>query len=449
MLAAAVVSVANIGVAYADEAEALLKDGKKLMGAGKLAEACPKLEESQKLDPKSSTLLEVAICHEKQGKIATAWSEFIDAEGQARKEGRGKLEGDARQRGRKLEPKLPRITVSVAKDAAVEGLDVKIDGASIDKGDWGKSRPLDPGEHKLSASAPGRKTWEQTVTIKVAEKKAVSVPALAEDKGGGASTPPAQTSAGSTKAATTTTATTKETPPPPDEPETPEGPSTHQSSGLVIEASALGGLFVGFITETGLSGLETYDYTYNSRDPMTGVSGVLVDKCGDKCYGVFDPAVSAYAGGSLFVGFALSETSHLGLRANGGVNVLGGYVLVGGPSLSVKLSSPLWVGGSLLVGGVQHTARVVGLRGEVPEAQVQYNNGEAEVDVKKKADTPEKARAGTFSFGASVDISYMLMDNPSPGMMSGALMLSTWPMFLKGLSGFSFAVPVGVSYRFY
>jgi len=186
VLAAAAVSVANIGVAYADEAEALLKDGKKLMGAGKLAEACPKLEESQKLDPKSSTLLEVAICHEKQGKIATAWSEFIDAEGQARKDGRSKLEGDARQRGRKLEPKLPRITVSVAKDAAVEGLDVKIDGASIDKGDWGKSRPLDPGEHKLSASAPGRKAWEQTVTIKVAEKKAVSVPALAEDKGGGA-----------------------------------------------------------------------------------------------------------------------------------------------------------------------------------------------------------------------------------------------------------------------
>ena len=59
----------------------------------------------------------------------------------------------------------------------------------------------------------------------------------------------------------------------------------------------------------------------------------------------------------------------------------------------------------------------------------------------------------SFSYGddagLSADISYMLLDNPSPGAMSGALMLSAWPMFMKGLSGFSVAVPVGVSYRFY
>jgi hypothetical protein len=444
VLVASAVCVAGARTAYADEAQAqaLLKDGKKLMGAGKLAEACPKLEESQKLDPKSSTLLEVAICHEKQGKLATAWSELIDVEGQARKEGRGKLEGDARQRSKKLDPRLPRITLTVPKDAAIEGLDVKIDGASIDKGDWGKSRPLDPGEHKLTASAPGRRPWEQTVTIKVAEKRAVSVPVLAEDKSGASAASAATTTA---PAATTTAAAATTTPPPPpdDNPAEPEGPSTHKSSGIVVEASALGGFFGGFITETGLSGLETYDYTYNLRD------GVYVDLCEDKCYGVFDPAFSAYAGGAVFVGLALSDTFHLGARVHGGVNVFGGYVLVGGPSLSMKLSSPLWVGGSLLVGGVQHTAKVVGLRGEVPAEAVQFNNGEAEVDVKKKADTPEKARAGTFSFGLSADISYMLLDNPSPGMTSGALMLSAWPMFLKGLSGFSFGVPVGVTYRFY
>jgi hypothetical protein len=211
----------------------------------------------------------------------------------------------------------------------------------------------------------------------------------------------------------------------------------------VIEASALGGLFVGFINETGLSGLETYDYTYNLGD------GVYVDLCEDKCFGVFDPAVSAYAGGGVFVGLALSETFHLGARAHGGVNVLGGYTLVGGPSLSLKLASPLWVGASLLVGGVEHTAKVVGLRGEVPAEALQFNNGQTEVDVKKKADTPAEARAGTLSFGLSADVSFMILDNPSSGMTSGALMVSAWPMFLKGLSGFSFAVPVGVSYRFY
>lgn len=442
VLVASAVSVAGAGVAHADEpqAEALLKDGKKLMGAGKLGEACPKLEESQKLDPKSTTLLEVAICHEKQGKIATAWSEYIDVEGQARKEGKGKLEGDARARSKKLDPKLPRLTISVPKDVAVDGLDVQIDGVSIDKGDWGKSRPLDPGDHKLTASAPGRKAWEQTVSIKTAEKKSVSVPALAEDKSGATPAPAATAPVGPV-------ATTKEAPPPPpppeEKPKEPEGPAAHKSSGLVIEASALGGLFLGFINETGLSGLETYDYTYNLSD------GVYVDLCEDKCYGVFDNAVSAYAGAGVFAGIALSETFHLGGRIHGGVNVLGGYTLVGGPSISLKLSSPLWIGGSLLVGGIEHTAPVTGLRGEVPADAVQFNNDQDEVDVKRKADTPAEARAGTFAFGASVDVSYMLLDNPSTGIMSGALMVSAWPMFLKGLSGFAIAVPIGVSYRFY
>jgi hypothetical protein len=445
VLVVSAVSVAGAGVAYADEAqaEALLKEGKKLMGGGKLADACPKLEESQKLNPKSSTLLEVAICHEKQGKIATAWSEYIDVEGQARKEGRGKLEGDARARSKKLDPKLPRITITVPKDAAVAGLEVTIDGASIDKGDWGKSRPLDPGDHKLTAAAPGRKTWEQTITVRVAEKRSVSVPALAEDKSGGASTAAAATTSTGPVATATTTSAPPPPPPPDEKPEEPEGPSEHKSSGFVVEASALGGFLAGFITETSLSGLETYDYTYNLRD------GVYVDLCEDKCYGVFDPAVSAYVGGGLFAGVALSDTFHLGARAHGGVNVLGGFTLVGGPAISMKLSSPLWIGGSLLVGWIQHTAPVVGLRGEVPAEAVQYNNNEDEVDVKRKADTPAESQAGTLSFGLSADISYMLLDNPSPGAMSGALMLSAWPMFLKGLSGFSVAVPVGVSYRFY
>lgn len=416
------------------------------MGAGKLAEACPKLEESQKLDPKSSTLLEVAACHEKQGKLATAWSEYIDVEGQARKEGRGKLEGDARARSKKLDPKLPRITIAVPKDVAVDGLEVAIDGVAIDKGDWGKSRPLDPGDHKLTAAAPGRKAWEQTVSIKVAEKKSVSVPALAEDKsGGGTAAAPATTTTAAPAA--TTTPTAAPTPPPP-EPVEPAGPASHKSTGIVIEASALGAFFAGFIRKSGISGLEEYPHRYTARTPQGDV-GVLESKCESNCYALFDPAVSAYVGASAFVGYALSDTFHIGGRVTGGWNVLGGYMLLGGPSLSLKLSSPLWIGGTVLVGAAQHTATIVGLRGEVPSEFVELNQGLSEVEVKKQTDTPEKEQAGAFSFGASLDVSYMLLDNPSSGMMSGSLMLSTWPMFLGALTGFSFAVPVGVTYRFY
>ncbi|HEX5098164.1 MAG TPA: hypothetical protein VFV94_01635, partial [Polyangiaceae bacterium] len=55
-----------------DQAEAL-------MAAGKVAEACPRYAESQKLDPQLGTLLHLADCLEKKGQTASAWAAFRDA----------------------------------------------------------------------------------------------------------------------------------------------------------------------------------------------------------------------------------------------------------------------------------------------------------------------------------------------------------------------------------
>src|SRR5688572_10857098 len=78
--------------AHADEgraaAEALFREGRRLLGAGQVDAACEKLAQSQKLDPSGGTLMNLADCHERQGKTASAWSGFVEAEVIARKEQR-------------------------------------------------------------------------------------------------------------------------------------------------------------------------------------------------------------------------------------------------------------------------------------------------------------------------------------------------------------------------
>src|SRR5260221_7312921 len=67
-------------------AQALFEEARALMNSQHVEEACLKFAESQRLDPASGTLLNLAVCHEKQGRTATAWSEYNDVVATARPE---------------------------------------------------------------------------------------------------------------------------------------------------------------------------------------------------------------------------------------------------------------------------------------------------------------------------------------------------------------------------
>ena len=57
-------------------AQLLFDDGKKLLAAGKVSEACPKFEESHRLVPNGGTLTNLAECLELDGKLASAWLRY-------------------------------------------------------------------------------------------------------------------------------------------------------------------------------------------------------------------------------------------------------------------------------------------------------------------------------------------------------------------------------------
>jgi tetratricopeptide (TPR) repeat protein len=159
-------------------AESLFRDGRTLMDEGRYPEACRKLEESQRLDPALGTLLNMAVCHEKEGKIATAWAEFNEAMVLARREGRQDRYDYAMERVGAIEPDLPKLAIAVSLDARVQGLEILRNGTPIGSGAWGASLPVDPGEVVIEARAPKFKPWTTTLQIALKEKKSVEVPSL-------------------------------------------------------------------------------------------------------------------------------------------------------------------------------------------------------------------------------------------------------------------------------
>lgn len=133
--------------------------------AGNFAAACPKFLASQEADPKTSTLLNLANCYEKNGQTASAWGAFREAETLARKAGRSDWETAARTRAEALEPKLVRVSVVVSEANRVSGLAISRDGLRLAPGEWGVAIPVDPGEHTITASAEGHKAWESRVMV--------------------------------------------------------------------------------------------------------------------------------------------------------------------------------------------------------------------------------------------------------------------------------------------
>ncbi len=156
-------------------AEALFHDAIEARDKGDWKGACAKLDASMGLDPAASTLINIAKCHEHDGKLATAWAELqralvLNGEtvGAQRKK---ELDAYARSLLAALDPRVPRLTIVLRERPA--GLRVTRDGVAIPAAALGEALPADPGPHVLEASAPGRSTDRRTVSLD--EGKAATV----------------------------------------------------------------------------------------------------------------------------------------------------------------------------------------------------------------------------------------------------------------------------------
>ena len=168
---------------YAEDkalATTLFQEARALMAAQRFAEACPKLAESQRLDPSGGTLLNLALCHEQEGRFASSWSEFNEAAAVARRDSRRDREQEALVHVRALEPRLSRLTIVVPAATQVDGLRVERDGREIGRGAWATAMPIDGGAHTVRATATGRDPYTTTVVMgNEGDARTIEIPVLA------------------------------------------------------------------------------------------------------------------------------------------------------------------------------------------------------------------------------------------------------------------------------
>jgi hypothetical protein len=149
------------------KAEELFDRGRKLMERGStLAEACRTLQESLKLWDRGDTVLNLAECHRRQGKTATAWVEFDKALHHGTKVHFPEAILAATRMRDALAAQLSRLTVTVPPaTAALEGLTVELDGNPFPRDRWNTAFVIDPGPVRIRARARGYAPFDVQVEI--------------------------------------------------------------------------------------------------------------------------------------------------------------------------------------------------------------------------------------------------------------------------------------------
>ena len=188
MVAVAFTSALALGAAPAQadgdaariaRAEQRFHEGEELFESKRYAEACAAFLESQRLEPKLGTLLNVAFCHEQEGKTATAWSEYNTAAAWALQQARSDREKFAYDRATELAKRLPRVQLELPAGQVV---DVEVDGHPHTGARVTSMMYLDPGDHTIRVTAPNKKPFVATLHVLAGPStQTVAVPTLVDD----------------------------------------------------------------------------------------------------------------------------------------------------------------------------------------------------------------------------------------------------------------------------
>ncbi len=178
MLALAVLIYLWASSARADPfaAEALFQEGRRLLDTGDFEAAAEKFLQSEAEDPASGTLMNVALCRERQGRLATAWAYYASAAALARRDGRPDRVAAAEQKLVDLAPRVPHLIIRVER--TLPAMEASWGNVRLGPDAFGAALPIDPGTYEVRVSAPDFQSHTTTIVALEGKTVALDVPGL-------------------------------------------------------------------------------------------------------------------------------------------------------------------------------------------------------------------------------------------------------------------------------
>jgi hypothetical protein len=168
----AALAAPKAGVSDEDRKKAiqLFKEGQAFQDAGKWEEALAKFEDVGKIVMTPGTRFNIGLCKENLGRLLEALDDYVAAERDAKAEKKAEIEKKAHDAAETVKVRIPKIVLKVPD---VEGVTVTLDGKPIDPANPEMS--VDPGKHKIEASAEKRVPFSTEVTVAEKETKDVAI----------------------------------------------------------------------------------------------------------------------------------------------------------------------------------------------------------------------------------------------------------------------------------
>ncbi|MEO8703476.1 MAG: tetratricopeptide repeat protein [Kofleriaceae bacterium] len=162
-----------------ERADKLFVEGRDLLRAGKAQEACEKFHAANALNTTApGVMLNLGLCYEKLGKIATSLKWFRKAQTAASEANPPvpDFEEAAKNKTKDLASKVGTIKIDLA--ATQPEVEIRVDGERIDRSDLVSPVELDAGVHKVEANAAGMVAYTQDATVVDGKSTPVKIAAL-------------------------------------------------------------------------------------------------------------------------------------------------------------------------------------------------------------------------------------------------------------------------------